>query len=882
VTGTVHVGRARSPVRASAASGPRRDRGTTGAPWRLGSGRMSVRRAVAIALPPVLLAVAGWVIHRELAGVHVHDLQRAVGAVPRSAAALALAATALDYLLLTLYDVLALRHAGRALPYPRVALTSFVAYAFGNNVGLSLLSSSSVRLRLYSQWGLSGPEVAQVVAFTAAQLWAGLLPLVGAALLLGAPVPLPPAAARAVGVAALGLAAAYLVAAARVRRELGFRGLSVRLPSLPLAAGQVVVSALDWAVAALVLYLLLPRGAIGYPAFLGLFVAAQAVGLASQVPGGLGVFDSVVLATLSPAVPAPALVGSLVAFRAIYYLAPFVVAFALLVANELAVRRAWVGRVVQGAHASFAPIVPWAAAGASLVAGTVLLVSGATPAVGDRIHLLRRALPLPVLEASHLLGSVVGTALLLLGRSLARRLDGAWVVLVALLGAGAALSLVKGLDWEEALLLTALLAALLPFRREFYRRSSLLGERLGAGWTVAVAAILGASIWIGFFSYRHVDYSHDLWFRFAFHADAPRFLRASVAGVSLAVLVSVARLLRPAPHDPALPGEAELARARPVIDRAADSGAHLALVGDKPLLLSPSGSAFLMYGVEGRSWVAMGDPAGPEPEATELAWRFRELSDRHGGWTCFYQVGPRHLGRYLDLGLSLVKLGEEAIVPLGTFSLDGGERRALRQAYRRAERDGLAFRMAGAAEVPPLLPELRRVSDEWLAEKRSREKGFSLGFFDARYLCEGPVALVLSAGRIVAFANVWAGSCRAELSVDLMRHAAGAPRSAMDFLFVSLLAWGKAQGYEAFNLGMAPFSGLEDRALAPLWTKLGARLYRHGEYFYAFQGLRQYKEKFAPEWRPRYLATPGGLFLPVILTNVAALVSRGPKGAPPR
>jgi len=111
-----------------------------------------------------------------------------------------------------------------------------------------------------------------------------------------------------------------------------------------------------------------------------------------------------------------------------------------------------------------------------------------------------------------------------------------------------------------------------------------------------------------------------------------------------------------------------------------------------------------------------------------------------------------------------------------------------------------------------------------------------------------------------------------------MRHLADAPRVTMDFLFVSLLRWGRAEGYASFNLGMAPFSGMEDRALAPLWTRLGARLYRHGEYFYNFQGLRQYKEKFAPEWRPRFLAAPGAFHLPIVLTNVAALVSRGLKG----
>lgn len=131
-------------------------------------------------------------------------------------------------------------------------------------------------------------------------------------------------------------------------------------------------------------------------------------------------------------------------------------------------------RVLRGAGASFAPVVPWLAAAGSLVAGMVLLVSGATPAAADRLHLLRRAVPLPVLEASHLVGSLAGTALLLLARALARRIDAAWAITAALLAAGAAASLAKGLDWEEALVLLLLLGAMLPFHGQFYRKSSLV------------------------------------------------------------------------------------------------------------------------------------------------------------------------------------------------------------------------------------------------------------------------------------------------------------------------------------------------------------------------------------------------------------------------
>src|SRR5512142_3185016 len=140
------------------------------------------------------------------------------------------------------------------------------------------------------------------------------------------------------------------------------------------------------------------------------------------------------------------------------------------------------------------------------------------------------------------------------------------------------------------------------------------------------------------------------------------------------------------------------------------------------------------------------------------------------------------------------------------------------------------------------------------------------------------MALRRSEGRIVAFANVWESAGQEELSVDLMRYLPEAPEDAMEAVFIELMLWGKAQGYCWFNLGMAPLSGLENRALAPLWNRLGALVFRYGENFYSFQGLRQYKEKFDPVWTPKYLASPGGLALPRILTNISALIGRGLRG----
>jgi phosphatidylglycerol lysyltransferase len=243
----------------------------------------------------------------------------------------------------------------------------------------------------------------------------------------------------------------------------------------------------------------------------------------------------------------------------------------------------------------------------------------------------------------------------------------------------------------------------------------------------------------------------------------------------------------------------------------------------------------------------------------------------------FYQVGAERLALYVDLGLAALKIGEEARVPLSDFSLEGAARAELRQAQRRAQRDGATFEVVPPAGVDALLPDMQRISDAWLASKSTGEKGFSVGAFSPEYLRRFPLAVVRTQGTLVAFANLWTTGTRAELSVDLMRFDPQAPRSAMDYLFIELMLWGRREGYRWFNLGMAPLSGLEAHPLAPAWHRVGNFIFRHGEHFYNFEGLRRYKAKFDPTWEPRYIVARGGIALPRVLMDVSVLIAGGVK-----
>ena len=414
-------------------------------------------------------------------------------------------------------------------------------------------------------------------------------------------------------------------------------------------------------------------------------------------------------------------------------------------------------------------------------------------------------------------------------------------------------------------------------RSSFYRPASILAERYTPVWVASIVGVIAASVWVGLFAYRNVEYSGHLWWTFAFSADAPRMLRATLVVSVVGAAFLLLNLLRPARPEPVIASEEDLKKTRAAIARSEQSLANAALMGDKRLLFSDDAGAFLMYQVSGRSWIALGDPVGDDRQSDELVWRFRELSDRHGGWTVFYQATPTRLPQYIDLGLAAFKLGEEAHVPLADFSLEGGARAELRQDHRRAVRDGATFELVPAAQVPRLLPELRVISNAWLADKATAEKHFSVGAFDTAYLGHFDFALVRRMGVIVAFANLWSTQTKRELSVDLMRFGPDAPRSAMDFLFVELMLWGRAQGYERFNLGMAPLAGLEQHPLAPAWHRVGNFVFRYGEHFYNFEGLRRYKAKYGPVWEPRYLVAPGGIALPRILLDVSALISGGIK-----
>lgn len=827
-----------------------------------------------------LFGLALFWLHHVISQYRWQDILAHMQAIRTSQLWGAVLLTAAGYGCLTLYDALGLHFAGAKVPYHRLALISFMGYAVGHNVGLNTLSGGAIRFRAYSVLGLTTKQIATVIGFGTLTFCMGSAALLGLSLLSeaalsGSVLHLHRSIIMLAGCALLAIVTAYLTLACRRHEPLRWRTLEIPVPRPSVAFAQIAVASSDLLCAAGVLYVLLPAQAdIGFTAFAALFIISIAAGIISNVPGGVGVFESVLL-LLFQSVPADELLGALLVYRIIYYLIPFAVALALLGAHELWAHRGPMVRLAQLGRTWLSAMTPQASAIAVFGAGTVLLLSGATPGMSSRLALLHHFVPLPILELSHLLGSAVGVGLLVLAHGLYRRLDAAWYLTMWLLCAGILLSLLRGFDYEEGVILGVVTLVLVSARSRFRRRASLIEQRFSLSWVVAVLLVLGAAVWLVMFAYRHVPYSNQLWWQFAFEAPAPRSLRALLLAAMVAAAYALYRLLRPSKPPILAPAPDDLARASVIIEDAHDASANLALLGDKNLLFNAERTAFIMYQASGSSWVSMGDPVGPSSLYESLVWTFVENCDAMSVEPVFYQIKPDNMPLYIDLGLTLGKLGEEARVPLDTFSLEGAARADLRHPHRRAQKDGAQFEVVPRASSAAIMPELRAISDSWLGAKNTAEKRFSLGYFDERYLQNFDLAVVRREGAIVAFANILRAGADTELSVDLMRYNEAAPKGVMDFLLVECMLWGKAQRYQWFSLGMAPLSGLEEHALAPAWHKVGRMVQRYGETFYPFEGLRKYKEKFLPVWRPRYLAAPGGLGMAGALLDVTSLISGG-------
>jgi phosphatidylglycerol lysyltransferase len=516
----------------------------------------------------------------------------------------------------------------------------------------------------------------------------------------------------------------------------------------------------------------------------------------------------------------------------------------------------------------------WITALLTSAVGVANLLSAVTPSLPDRLDWLEQFLPFEVRAGAHLFAALSGFFLLILAANLLRRKRIAWLLTIGLLLISIISNLLKGWDYEESLLSTVLLGQLLLMRQVFTARSDRPSIIHGIqGLLVALLFTLAYGT-LGFFWLdRH--YSVDFSLSQALWQTVTMFLTLGKAGIVsqnrfgrffadsiyiigvVTLLYALWMLLRPVLiHKEATPEERR--RAQKIIEQYGRSSlARFALLNDKSYYFSPSGRSVIAYVPEGRSAIALGDPIGPIQERPEAISTFKQFCACNDWQPAFYQTLATDIELYKSLGFKTLKIGEEAVVKLPTFTLQGKAGKHLRTTVNKFHKLGYSVRFHTPPIADELLQGLRAISDEWLAHIKVSEKKFSLGWFNDEYLKGCEIAIVYdSQSNPVAFANIVSEYQLNEITIDLMRHLTKVEPGTMDFLFISLFEHFKKLGYDSFNLGLVILSGVGEVAPFSRLERGMHYLYQHLNQFYNFQGLRAYKDKFNPDWESRYLVYP--------------------------
>ena len=497
-------------------------------------------------------------------------------------------------------------------------------------------------------------------------------------------------------------------------------------------------------------------------------------------------------------------------------------------------------------------------------------------------------------ELSRSASLLAGVLLLALAWGLWRRKRAAWAMSLVMLAVAASDDIIRH-HGTPLVLLIAATVALLIWRRDAFRVRTDVptvgGAVLGVVAALAFAFLYGT---IGFFLLDVRDFDQDFGLWEAFSATIRQFAglgqsdlvphtryahwfldSITMVGI-LSVGIAGFAVWRPiAWRARNLP--AERAQAQAMILRYGDSSLDTFKGwNDKLFFFNEAGDGLVAFALSNGCAVALGGPVAASDAAfSRTLAEFVVWCDTNGWTFAFHQASPERVGAYRVAGLRLLKIGEEAVVDLTTFSLDGRPMKAMRSALRRLEREGYRAVVHAPPHAPELMAELREVSDAWLTLEGRRERGFTLGQWSDAYIGSCPVVTLEAAdGTVMAFANLIGDGAPGEATLDMMRRRRDAPNAAMDSLFVEMFAYCRRQGSRRFSLGMVPWVALGGEPTAPAVERAIRYLNDYVERFFSVAGLYHYKNKFGPLWSPRYLVYRSDLDLARIMVAVVRLTER--------
>lgn len=584
-----------------------------------------------------------------------------------------------------------------------------------------------------------------------------------------------------------------------------------------------------------------------------LYFTGSVLGIVSMVPGGLGSFDVFMMLGLLPfGVTTEQAVIWLLFFRLFYYIIPFglgLAAFIHYAGGQVNQKLAGIPKVLlQKISHTLITLFMYAS-------GILLLLEAAVPNWAYSNSVLARLYPYTFLFINQMTDIIFAFTLIGMARGIQAKVAKAYYPTLVILSIGIINTLWRVYTPSLALFLCLILIMVILSRKELYRKQ--LHYSIGK-------LLVDSSIFVvTFFLYAIVGIINSP--SYVHHHQIPSVLLFPAQGIwlsgfiglllaAIVLLVIVTYLC--SGKDPFETKTFDKQKVQQVIaEFGGNEVSHLAFLRDKELYfyeIDAKPVVFFMYRIKTDKLIIMGEPVGDPTYFQAAVKDFIQKADLYDYQLVFYEINERFTMMLHEFGFDFIKTGEEGLVKLSDFTLQGKKRRAQRALMNKFDREGYEFSFIEPPFTTEQMQELKAVSDSWLGKQV--EKGFSLGFFDEEYLNEAPICIVTDQEqKIVAFASMMPMRENI-LSIDLMRHSKDAPSGIMDKIFISLFEYGKEHGYEYFDMGMAPLSNVGESRFSFIGERVARYIYEYGDRFYAFQGLRSYKNKYVTKWNSKYTA----------------------------
>lgn len=451
-----------------------------------------------------IFILAIFLLYNKLKAYSIAEIRESIQQISYGRIVLSMFLMVINYLILVGYDWLALKAIHKELPLSKVSLVSFVGQAVSYNFG-ALLGGTTVRYRFYSAWGFSISDIVRLVLMLAVTFWVGALGLCGIIFIFWPPIipdalvhNMPINDVRILGYILTAIASTYLILCFVVRKRLHIFGKEFEFPRPKIAIAQCIVAGVDIIAAAACMYVLLPDDIeIAFMEFLPSYLLAQVAVVLTHIPGGVGIFELVIL-ELSHTSHTQAVFAAVLLFRLIYYIIPLLAAAIILSIYEARQQK----NMLRDAGRWLSVLSHSISAYLAFVAGVIMLVSATLPTSFANLPPIYNSLPQSLLGLGHLTCALSGAALLFASYGLERRQNGAFRLVVGLLIAGIAGAMLKGFAWETALMAAIILFAICLAKRRFYRTSFFFREKIPMYWLSAAAAVLTVTFALGWFLYH--------------------------------------------------------------------------------------------------------------------------------------------------------------------------------------------------------------------------------------------------------------------------------------------------------------------------------------------------------------------------------------------